>query len=189
MSGLPWVKFYWSAWSSDPALKLCSMAAQGFWMRMLCIAAEAEQVGYVMINGRPLDLEDMAAAVERPKDEIAQHCGELLHWGVMRMDKVGRAYCPWMVADAVRASLRLRPGKIDAREAVAIGASWSRTRAAVLRRDGRRCRYCGSTDGPFHIDHIKPRSRGGSNSPRNLTVACRTCNTSKGAKSLKDWLK
>lgn len=29
----------------------------------------------------------------------------------------------------------------------------------VCGRDGNKCRYCGDTDGPFHIDHIMPASR------------------------------
>lgn len=54
-------------------------------------------------------------------------------------------------------------------------------RREVLRRDGRRCRYCGCTDGPFDIDHKLPWSRGGSHALDNLTVACAPCNRSKGA--------
>src|SRR6266852_5957642 len=36
------------------------------------------------------------------------------------------------------------------------------------------------TDGPFEIDHIRPRSRGGSNRISNLALACHVCNTTKG---------
>jgi hypothetical protein len=35
-------------------------------------------------------------------------------------------------------------------------------------------------DVPFEIDHIRPRSRGGSNRVSNLALACHVCNTSKG---------
>lgn len=53
---------------------------------------------------------------------------------------------------------------------------------AVFRRDGHQCRYCGyspeqsETYVPFHVDHVKPWSVGGSNAMDNLVVACRTCN-------------
>jgi hypothetical protein len=57
----------------------------------------------------------------------------------------------------------------------------------VLTRQGRVCTYCGDTDGPFDFDHILPVSRGGSNAPSNLTLACATCNRSKGAKTLREW--
>jgi hypothetical protein len=54
-------------------------------------------------------------------------------------------------------------------------------RRAVFLRDGHRCRYCGSFDGPFHLDHMMPWSRGGRHTVENLTVACESCNCSKGA--------
>jgi len=53
---------------------------------------------------------------------------------------------------------------------------------AILTRDGAKCRYCKTTVGPFHIDHIKPLARGGSNRDENLCVACATCNFKKAAK-------
>lgn len=57
----------------------------------------------------------------------------------------------------------------------------------VLTRDGRRCTYCGDTSGPFDLDHILPLSRGGSDEPSNLTLACATCNRSKGGRTLAEW--
>lgn len=60
-------------------------------------------------------------------------------------------------------------------------------RLEILARDGEVCRYCGQTEGPFHIDHIVPVSRGGSNRDDNLCVACAPCNLSKSAKTCKEW--
>lgn len=54
-------------------------------------------------------------------------------------------------------------------------------RREVFRRDGHRCRYCGSHDGPFDVDHMLPWSRGGTHALENLTIACSSCNRSKGA--------
>lgn len=39
----------------------------------------------------------------------------------------------------------------------------------------------------FHVDHIEPLSRGGSNSPENLQLLCAWCNKSKGAKDPFQW--
>jgi len=55
-------------------------------------------------------------------------------------------------------------------------------RPLILDRDGARCRYCGRTDGPLHIDHITPIARGGSNELANLQVLCAPCNRAKGAR-------
>lgn len=46
-----------------------------------------------------------------------------------------------------------------------------------------RCAHCGKSlkDG-YHVDHIEPIARGGSNAPENLQLLCPTCNKRKGAK-------
>src|SRR3546814_9225126 len=58
-------------------------------------------------------------------------------------------------------------------------------RKAILAKGA--CAYCGSASGPFHIDHVKPFSRGGSNHRSNLKLACRDCNLSKSNKPLSKW--
>ncbi len=54
------------------------------------------------------------------------------------------------------------------------------SRRAILARDGFRCQYCGSTR-HLTIDHIIPRSRGGSSSWENVVTSCAPCNVRKGA--------
>lgn len=55
-------------------------------------------------------------------------------------------------------------------------------RQRVFKRDGYRCRYCGSKEGPFHADHVYPESKGGVTSFDNLVTACKRCNSKKRAK-------
>lgn len=56
------------------------------------------------------------------------------------------------------------------------------TRAGVLRRDGRRCQYCGRRADT--IDHVVPRSRGGTHTWDNCVAACRVCNSRKADRLL-----
>lgn len=56
---------------------------------------------------------------------------------------------------------------------------WLLLRDMAFERDGYRCTYCGDEAGPFEVDHIIPRIRGGENTLENVTVACRRCNRSK----------
>ncbi|HLL34990.1 MAG TPA: RNA-guided endonuclease IscB [Streptomyces sp.] len=42
------------------------------------------------------------------------------------------------------------------------------------------CAYCDATGVPLNIDHLHPRSRGGSNRITNLVLACVPCNQAKG---------
>jgi 5-methylcytosine-specific restriction endonuclease McrA len=58
-------------------------------------------------------------------------------------------------------------------------AGWE-ARAYLLLKYEYRCAYCGKTDGSFELDHILPRSRGGSNRISNLALACHDCNAAKG---------
>jgi len=53
-------------------------------------------------------------------------------------------------------------------------------REYLLEKFARRCCYCGATDVPLEIEHIVPKSRGGSNRISNLCLACTPCNQAKG---------
>jgi len=57
----------------------------------------------------------------------------------------------------------------------------------LFKRDGEECRYCEATEN-LTIEHVKPISEGGPNTLDNCVVACRSCNSSKGAKLLVGWL-
>ncbi|MDW7997654.1 MAG: HNH endonuclease [Bacteroidota bacterium] len=54
------------------------------------------------------------------------------------------------------------------------------TRRNIMRRDSFQCQYCGTMDVLLTIDHIIPRSRGGTDSWENLVCACIRCNNLKG---------
>jgi 5-methylcytosine-specific restriction endonuclease McrA len=53
-------------------------------------------------------------------------------------------------------------------------------REYLLEKWGRRCAYCGQEGVSLEIEHLTPRSRGGSNRVSKLTLACRPCNQKKG---------
>ena len=63
------------------------------------------------------------------------------------------------------------------------------TRRRLWRSTDGRCIYCGDGLTPgWHVDHMVPLARGGSNDPHNLAPACPDCNTTKGAAPLRQWL-
>jgi len=55
----------------------------------------------------------------------------------------------------------------------------------MLKQAGQ-CQYCKCDLVNYHIDHVIPLARGGSNKPDNLVLACPTCNRKKGAKMLSE---
>jgi hypothetical protein len=102
----------------------------------------------------------------------------LVSAGKVSVDEVGRLIEP-------RALFILQAGStflVNARKSLP-----AEIRQLIIDRDDNTCVYCGEVSGEMHIDHIVPVSRGGSDDPDNLCVACRSCNLSKGAKLLEEW--
>ena len=62
-------------------------------------------------------------------------------------------------------------------------------REFLLEKWDRTCAYCGAKDTKLEIEHINPRSKGGSNRVSNLCLACVPCNQKKGNQDIKDFLK
>ena len=58
-------------------------------------------------------------------------------------------------------------------------------REFIFSKTNGRCSYCGAE--AEEIDHIVPRSKGGTNSTFNLTPACKSCNKLKSKLSLKEF--
>lgn len=54
------------------------------------------------------------------------------------------------------------------------------TRQNLFKRDGGVCQYCGSHR-DLTLDHVFPRSRGGTTTWDNLITACKRCNARKGS--------
>ena len=60
-------------------------------------------------------------------------------------------------------------------------------RAVVFTRDGAWCLYCGGRE-RLQIDHVVPRTAGGSDAPHNRVAACHSCNHAKDHQELRTWL-
>jgi 5-methylcytosine-specific restriction endonuclease McrA len=84
-------------------------------------------------------------------------------------------------------------GKARQGQAQASGC-WIRkdARLAIYIRDGFACAYCGrslkdAAPADITLDHLLPRSAGGSNDATNLVTACRSCNSSRQDKPWVDY--
>jgi hypothetical protein len=62
------------------------------------------------------------------------------------------------------------------------------TNKTLFARDRHICAYCGNlfTSNNLSREHIQPVSRGGEDKWENVVTACKTCNTSKSNKTLKE---
>jgi 5-methylcytosine-specific restriction endonuclease McrA len=63
----------------------------------------------------------------------------------------------------------------------------TKLRDFIFKKNSYQCAYCGKKG--EEIEHIVPKSKGGTNSVENLTLSCRKCNIEKGTLSLKKFEK
>ena len=59
----------------------------------------------------------------------------------------------------------------------------------LLEKHDRTCVYCGASNVPLEVEHLIPRSKGGSDRISNLAIACTSCNQKKSNKSLEEFVK
>lgn len=59
-------------------------------------------------------------------------------------------------------------------------------RESIKERWDHKCAYCGSEDN-ITLDHIQPRSQGGTDSIHNVICACFVCNQDKGHNLWSEW--
>ena len=89
--------------------------------------------------------------------------------------------CAWAKSNPEKA--RQRDLRNRARRRGAHGEFSVRQFAALTEILGGKCLCCGSRSG-LHADHVKPISRGGSNSIENIQPLCKRCNSSKSTKTI-----
>lgn len=102
-----------------------------------------------------------------------------------------RADNPERRRDAAARARRERPEvhrasntRRKARKRAAPGTHTAQDIRDLLARQGGLCAYCAEPHGEdYHVDHRVPLSRGGSNGPENLCIACAPCNLSKNDKT------
>lgn len=111
MASTKWGKFFWSDWSNDPKLKLCSLAARGLWMQMLCIASESEPTGFVAIGKIPLGAAEISRIAGADKSEVETLIAELERNGVFSRTARGTIFSRRMVSDEKKARIARENGK------------------------------------------------------------------------------
>lgn len=162
MTSVPWFKFYPSDWLAGT--RGLTATESGVFVRLVADAMLA-----------------CCDTVEMPEGYFRQ-CG-LRNWASLNrvLDALEREGLVAPLGRSVTVLILQDWRALGGREQISASV-----RREVEARD-HACRYCGATDGPFHIDHVHPVALGGSNDPANLVKACAECNLSKGSKTLGEW--
>lgn len=107
----PWLKFYPSDWRADPALRMCSLAARGLWMEMLCLMHEAVPRGSLLINGQPVNEKQLAALCGVSLRDVVTCLAQLGTAGVFSREDNGTIYSRRMRRDQEKAERDKANGK------------------------------------------------------------------------------
>jgi hypothetical protein len=114
MAKNPSTRWYFNDWITEPGLRLCSAAARGLWMDMLCVAAAATREGYVEVDGKPCGVTELARISNSSRSNVRRWLAELEGHGVFSRTGEGTIYNRRMVR-GVHGNGR-KPPKSTARE-------------------------------------------------------------------------
>lgn len=88
-------------WRSDPALRVCSLAARGLWWELVPVMREGEPFGHLVINGHSPSPRQVAILVgETDHESVTSLLAELILNGALRGRDDGVLFSRAMVRDA-----------------------------------------------------------------------------------------
>lgn len=119
----PWLKFFPTDWRADPALRMCSLAARGLWIEMLCVMHEARPHGSLLVNGRPVTVAGLASLAGAEVAEIEGSLAELEEAGVFSRDADGALYSRRMRRDEERAAVNRVNGRTGGNPSLKAGVN------------------------------------------------------------------
>lgn len=119
----PWLKFFPSDWRADPALRMCSLAARGLWIEMLCLMHEARPFGSLLVNGKPVTAAQLANLIGAGVADVEGFLAELEEAGVFSRDAEGLIYSRRMRRDEERAAVNRVNGRAGGNPSLKAGVN------------------------------------------------------------------
>jgi predicted phage replisome organizer/uncharacterized phage protein (TIGR02220 family) len=164
------------------------------WVKLLTYAGKINSSGYIMLTEKiPMNEEHLATIFNRPLNTIRYAIGVFEQFGMVEKEGGTLRITNWDIHQNVEGMQRIRDLNRRRKQR-------QRMREMPLPEPKKYeqisgmdaiCSYCGVdnlslTD--FHVDHIVPLDKNGSNDMSNKTIACKSCNSTKSNKDLVDFL-
>ena len=111
MTEYRWSKFWWQDYEGDDSLRLCTLAAQGLWMRMLCAMHRGTPYGHFTVNCAAPTPRQMALILSATEREVAKLVPELEQAGVLSRTEDGLIFSRRMVRDKAISDKAREDGK------------------------------------------------------------------------------
>lgn len=110
--GLSWIKFYPTDHMSDSKVKLCSLAARGLWIEMICIMHEGTPYGHLVSGKKILGAKELARLTGADEKEIRKLLEELETNGVFSKNKAGAFFSRRLVKDQKKRKINQENGRL-----------------------------------------------------------------------------
>lgn len=200
----PYFPFYVDDYLTDEKLLMCDPASEGVYNRIICHLHKSDDYGRIIIN----EFEKAKLKQKLSKTQAKYNIDFLKVYEtvfLMYVEKVksltGRDYD--VVFDALvdliknkvliiqKGELLNNTNHFNKKSLYQLNKPlWVKIINKVFKRDNYTCKYCGAKGKNviLEADHIKPKSKGGSDDLENLNTSCRKCNRKKSNKSLEEFL-
>jgi hypothetical protein len=134
-----WFKFFGCDWRGDPNLQLCSLAARGLWIEIMCIMQTCTPYGHLTLDGTPLSLRNLAVLVHSTEGECDILLKQMREAKVFSETDAGVIFSRRMVRDMHLRSIRAEAGSEGGKASVSsrfaqanVSSNPSRTRGRAL---------------------------------------------------------
>ena len=114
----PSFQFYPSDWLRDTGLRVCSVAARGLWIDMICHMHEGNPYGYLKVNQKVILPANLAVIVGVSVEVVESLLDELEEAGVFSRDDDGCIFSRRMIRDENIRQKRAEGGKLGGNPAL-----------------------------------------------------------------------
>ena len=134
-------------------------------------------------SGRVPSEEDLIFLLRRNREQIDGILTDLLKAGLIKKDKYGYYSDAFKKRNFAKDSSTDRVIKYrEKREELGLPKVAKYDVSQIIKRDGGKCVYCGSTES-LCVDHLIPISLNGKDDYDNLACACKKCNSGKAGRT------